>query len=94
MDDGHVVVDSIEPIRIGDITRYLALESGFDNVKDLLEIARHGSGRQAYLIRFHYLQPGAWELPSPEESKGGRRSATLLERIRRNSRPARGKARS
>jgi hypothetical protein len=29
-------------------------------VKDLLQIAKHGKGRNVYLIRFHYLRPGAW----------------------------------
>ena len=63
MDDGHVVVDSIERIRIKDITYDLARETGFDRVKDLLEIARHGSGKNVYLIRFHYLPPGGWDIP-------------------------------
>jgi hypothetical protein len=61
MDDGHIVVDSIAPIRIRDITYDLARESGFDSVKDLLEVARHGPGDKVYLIRFHYLPPGAWD---------------------------------
>jgi hypothetical protein len=61
MDDGHVVVDSIAPIRIKDITSDLARESGFDSVKDLLEVAKHGPGRNVYLIRFHYLPRGAWD---------------------------------
>ena len=61
MDDGHVVVDSIAPIRMKDITPELARESGFDSVKDLLGVAKHGTGRNAYLIRFHYLPPGAWD---------------------------------
>ena len=61
MDDGHVVVDSITPIRIADITYDLARESGFPSVEALLEIARHGRGRNVYLIRFHYLPPGGWE---------------------------------
>jgi hypothetical protein len=60
MDDGHIVVDSIERIRLADITRELARESGFDTVKDLLQIAKHGKGRNVYLVRFHYLRPGAW----------------------------------
>jgi hypothetical protein len=63
MEDGQIVVDSIEPIRLKDITADLAQESGFDSVKDLLETARHGSGRKVYLIRFHYLPPGAWDAP-------------------------------
>jgi hypothetical protein len=61
MGDGHVVVDSITPIRIKDITYDLARESGFESVKDLLAVAKHGRGRKVYLIRFHYLRPGAWE---------------------------------
>ena len=32
-------------------------------VDDLLAIARHGKGDQIYLIRFHYLPPGAWDAP-------------------------------
>lgn len=63
MDDGHIVVDSIEPIAIDDISGDLARESGFDSVDDLLQIARHGRGDQVYLIRFHYLPPGAWDTP-------------------------------
>lgn len=61
MDDGHVVIDTIEPIRMKDITADLAHESGFESVKDLLEVAKHGPGRNIYLIRFHYLPAGAWD---------------------------------
>jgi hypothetical protein len=61
MDDGHVVVDSIEEIDVSDITHDLARESGFAGVEDLLKIARHGRGENVYLIRFHYLPPGGWE---------------------------------
>jgi hypothetical protein len=64
MDDGQIVVDSIVPIRIADITYDLARESGFSSVKDLLQTARHGSGRSVYLIRFHYLPPGGWDMRS------------------------------
>ena len=60
MDEGHIVVDSIVPIEIGEITYDLARESGFDSVEDLLETAKHGPGTNVYLIRFHYLPPGAW----------------------------------
>ena len=64
MEDGSIVVDSIAPIKIADITYDLARESGFDSVADLLQVARHGKGRKAYLIRFHYLPPGAWGTPA------------------------------
>jgi hypothetical protein len=64
MDDGHVVVDSITPITLKDITYDLARESGFESVEALLAMAKHGRGDQVYLIRFHYLPPGGWE-PAP-----------------------------
>jgi hypothetical protein len=63
MGDGHVVVDSITPITLGDITHDLARESGFDSVDDLLQTAKHGRGNKVFLIRFHYLPPGAWDTP-------------------------------
>jgi len=44
MDDGHVVVDSIVPMKLKDITYDLARESGFDSVADLLGTAKHGKG--------------------------------------------------
>ncbi len=63
MEEGHIVVDSIVPLSLGDITHDLARESGFESVEDLLGVARHGKGDKAYLIRFHYLPPGAWDRP-------------------------------
>ena len=65
MDEGHIVVDSIVPITLEDITYDLARESGFESVEALLEIAKHGRGSNAYLIRFHYLPPGAWDTRKP-----------------------------
>ena len=63
MDEGHIVVDSIAPMTVTDITYDLARESGFESVDALLRIAKHGSGDKVYLIRFHYLPPGAWDTP-------------------------------
>ena len=74
MDDGHIVVDSITPIGITDITYDLARESGFESVEDLLRIARHGSGDNVYLIRFHYLPAGAWDPASVTGTDGVSRS--------------------
>jgi hypothetical protein len=65
MDEGHIVVDSIAPITVADVTYDLARESGFESVDDLLSIAKHGRGARVYLIRFHYLPPGAWDTPRP-----------------------------
>jgi hypothetical protein len=61
MDDGHIVIDSIESIEMDEITNELARESGFASVDDLLQIAKHGKGENVYLIRFHYLPPGGWD---------------------------------
>jgi hypothetical protein len=61
MDDGHIVVDSIEAIDIEDVTEELARESGFATVKELMATARHGLGTNVYLVRFHYLPPGGWD---------------------------------
>jgi hypothetical protein len=69
MEDGHVVVDSIEPISVADITYDLARESGFQSVDDLLAVARHGKGKNAYLIRFHYLPAGAWDVPTVKRGR-------------------------
>ena len=80
MDDGHVVVDSIEEIAVEDVTYDLARESGFESVDDLLGIAKHGKGDNVYLIRFHYLPPGAWDTAAPGQrakvkgQKSGQRS--------------------
>jgi hypothetical protein len=72
MDEGQIVVESISPIRLADITHDLARESGFASVKDLLETARHGPGDNVYLIRFHYLPPGGWDV-QPKETGGAAR---------------------
>jgi hypothetical protein len=64
MGDGSIVVDSIVPITLEDITDDLARESGFPRVDDLLRVAKHGAGDNVYLIRFHYLPPGGWDTPA------------------------------
>ena len=74
MDEGDIVVDSIVPISVTDVTYDLARESGFESVDDLLRIARHGSGDKAYLIRFHYLPPGAWDTARRRHRHGDRSS--------------------
>ena len=60
LDDGSIVVDSIEELTIKDITHDLARESGFESVEALMKIAKHGRGEHIYLVRFHYRPPGAW----------------------------------
>ena len=68
MDDGQIEVESIESIELTDITHDLARESGFESVDDLLGVARHGKGRNVYLIRFHYLPSGAWSRALPRDT--------------------------
>ena len=57
MEEGEIEIDSIEPIGFPDITPQLAVASGFLGVLDLLKVAKHGSGDNIYLIRFHYVPP-------------------------------------
>jgi len=57
MEEGEIEIDSIEPIGLPDITPQLARASGFLGVLDLLKVAKHGSGDNIYLVRFHYIPP-------------------------------------
>ena len=59
MEEGHILVESIERIGIEDITGDLARRSGFDGVIDLLKTAKHGSGTNVYLVEFEYIPPPA-----------------------------------
>ena len=94
--DGRIVVDAITPIEIADVTHALARESGFSSVQALLDIARHGSGENIYLIRFHYLRPGAWDVKpgasaagsTPDEPVASDSARSLLQRIRKSAAPA------
>jgi hypothetical protein len=54
MGDGQVVVTAILPITLPDISGSLARQCGFKGVVDLLKIAKHGPGRNVFLIDFHY----------------------------------------
>ena len=57
MEEGEIEIDSIQPIGLPDITPQLARASGFLGVLDLLKVAKHGSGDNIYLVRFHYIPP-------------------------------------
>jgi len=57
MEDGHILVESIERIAIEDVTGDLARRSGFDGVIDLLKTAKHGSGTNVYLVTFEFVPP-------------------------------------
>jgi hypothetical protein len=51
---GMIHVTSIREIAPDDITPELARRSGFEDVADLLETARHGAGENIYLVEFDY----------------------------------------
>jgi hypothetical protein len=87
MDEGHIVIDSVDTIERADITDDLARESGFKNAGDLIQMASHGNGNNVYLIRFHYLAPGAWDVPHARRDDVDDRQ-TLLRRIRSSTAPA------
>jgi hypothetical protein len=92
MEDGFVVVDAIQSIGMKDITSELARESGFGSVEDLLQIAKHGAGGNIYLIRFHFLPPGAWETQARVDTT--EEPPTLLERIEQATAPRARRART
>ncbi len=52
---GQIEIDSVTPIDWSEVTPKLARESGFSGVVDLLKTAKHGSGDNVYLVRFHYV---------------------------------------
>ena len=55
METGEIEVDSIEPMTFDEVTPELARECGFASVDDLMKVAKHGTGEQVYLVRFHYV---------------------------------------
>ena len=65
------MVDSVASIETTAVTDDQARESGFDSAKDLIETASHGGGNDVYLIRFHYLAPGAMGRPARTEHRRG-----------------------
>jgi hypothetical protein len=63
MEEGHILVESIRQIALGDVTGDLARRSGFLGIVDLLKVAKHGPGEKVYLIEFEYLPPDGAEKP-------------------------------
>jgi len=63
---GTLEIDSVKQVEWSDITPELARESGFSGVVDLLKVAKHGSGRNVYLVRFHVVNaPAAKKKAAP-----------------------------
>src|SRR5204863_3474380 len=71
MEEGEIVVDSLVPISLADITPELARASGFKGVVDLLKVAKHGRGENVYLVRFHYLADGGGSVTARTDAPTG-----------------------
>ena len=56
---GHVEVTRIQHVDLDDISEAIARRSGFQDLDDLLSVARHGSGESVFLIDFVYRGPPA-----------------------------------
>jgi hypothetical protein len=54
---GEIEVTRLRQIDLSDVTPDLARQSGFASVVDLLKVAKHGSGRNIYLVEFEYHDP-------------------------------------
>jgi hypothetical protein len=54
MGPGWIEVSSIVEIGLQDVDDVLARRSGFEDVEDLLSVARHGPGDHVYLVEFEY----------------------------------------
>ena len=67
---GHIEIDSIEQMEMSDITPELARESGFNGLVDLLKIAKHGSGTNVYLVRFHCVSAPKAKKPVRKATDG------------------------
>ena len=53
---GAIHVSSLREIAFDSITPELARRSGFDDVADLLSVAKHGPGQNVYLVEFEYRE--------------------------------------
>jgi hypothetical protein len=80
---GTIEIDSIQSIEWSDITPELARQSGFSGVVDLLKIAKHGSGRNVYLVRFHLVNapPAKKRTATVREAPTGERQRKRVEKI-------------
>jgi hypothetical protein len=53
---GAIEVTSVREIAFDSITPELARRSGFEDVADLLTVAKHGTGENVYLVEFDYRE--------------------------------------
>ena len=55
---GYVEVTALTEIDLADVTDDMARESGFNDLDDLLGVAKHGRGERVFLVTFEYLAIG------------------------------------
>jgi hypothetical protein len=88
MEEGAIEVDAVLPITLDDVTPELARASGFRGVVDLLKVAKHGRGENVYLVRFHYVPPGAGRRPALKAGAARPSAASARARSSRRRRRA------
>ena len=52
--DGEIEIDAVSEISPSKITRALARRSGFENVEELMKVAKHGRGERVFVVDFHW----------------------------------------
>jgi predicted DNA-binding protein (MmcQ/YjbR family) len=89
MEGGQIEVDSIEQVELEDVTANLARESGFNGLVDLLKVAKHGSGNNVYLVRFHYIDGiGGSVIDARKKGKGAGKDKKTVNGDRQRTRIA------
>src|SRR5687768_9803611 len=71
MDGGQIEVESMEQVQLEDVTANLARESGFNGLVDLLKVAKHGSGNNVYIVRFHFIDGVGGGVPDARKQGKG-----------------------
>jgi hypothetical protein len=51
---GAIEVTRLVEIDLDDVTEQTAKDSGFDDLDDLMSVARHGRGVRVFLVEFEY----------------------------------------
>jgi hypothetical protein len=78
---GQIEIDSIEQIEMSDITPELARAGGFNGLVDLLKVAKHGSGTNVYLVRFHRVASRAKTKAASRKAPNGAKQRKLIAKI-------------
>lgn len=69
LDEGNIMVTSIQEISWEDLSDKLARDTGFKNLIDLMKTAKHGAGRRIYYVRFRYRDRSAAAISAKQQEK-------------------------